>query len=151
MAPCISSDFPFIPITLNDVEYQSTACLTESSYAWGSTAIIKIFVHIHNLNLFLFNCWKLDCRHRFSLSPTTAYWQALCAHMCGHAPMHLCTCVSMHAYNEYIWHINKHFIFLFFLCRSVCPQSVSQEAPWICRKGFLSCRELGSATLVLAT
>lgn len=42
--------------------------------------------------------------------------QALCARMCGHAPMHLCTYVSMQGYEEYLWHINKHFMFGADLC-----------------------------------
>lgn len=90
-------------------------------------AVIKISFdrdsHLNIKHIFLSIVENLTCRLRLSVCPH----RLICRHC-------VLTSVSMQGYNGYIWHINKH-VMVFFR-RSVCPQSVSQEAPWIWRKGF---------------
>ena len=100
------------------------------SHAWGSTAIIKIsFVRDSHLNIKpisfqLLQAWPVD------ILSVCVSQQALCAHMCGHALVHLCV------YARLQWERMAYKQALHVLCADLCPQSVSQEAPQICRKGF---------------
>lgn len=128
----------FCPCALiNCVQYGPVRTYTEclrKHCNYKKLSLLKI--HIWILNLFyFFNCSSFTV-HKSLVTPNGSSAGTACSHVrtCTHASVHPCLCFFARLRCQRAAFYDEHTNI--FLCKSVCPQSVSWEAPWICRKGF---------------